>query len=139
MLPYPLRQHFRPSDLKKLSDEQIEEIKKLMEVEESRRKFWTRLEVAVEAVNTGHEYFRAAGLALLHILRIEVKALKPAGAADLLARIGIQLPEDFSAKDHAYALADMYERLSKNFDEYRFVAGLTHYDEWNNGMYFRRS
>ena len=147
----------KETDLRTAPDEELSTLKEWIEKEEARRKFWVRLEVAVEAVNTGDEYFRAAGLAMLHLIRIEAQTQKPHQWQEIINRTKIQLPEDFSAREHAYHLAEMahkyYERnmgddkeasdfhtrLGRHFSESNFVFGLTHYDECDNGFYRRRS
>ena len=147
----------KEADLRTAPDEELSTLKEWIEKEEARRKFWVRLEVAVEAINTGDEYFRAAGLAMLHLIRIEAQTQKPHQWQEIINRTKIQLPEDFSAREHAYHLAEMahkyYERnmgddkeasdfhtrLGRHFSESNFVFGLTHYDECDNGFYRRRS
>jgi len=149
----------REDDLRKATDEELATLKTWIETEESRRKYWNSLEVAVDCVNTGDEYFRAAGLAMLHLLRLEAQAHKPHQWHEIVKRTEIQLPEDFSARDHAYHLAQMahkyydrntgaagdrdaadrYMEIGAHFSEADFVFGLTKYDECTNGYYFRRS
>ena len=147
----------KEADLRTASDEELTALKAWVEKEEARRKFWSRLEIAVDAVNTGDEYFRAAGLAMLHLIKIEAQTYKPHQWHEIVKRTEIQLPEDFSARKHAYHLAEVahkyYERnmgddkeasefhtrLGRHFSESNFVFGLTHYDECDNGFYRRRS
>jgi len=149
----------KEADLQTASDEELVQLEKWIAKEQSRRKFWTRLQVAVEAVNTGDEYFKAAGLAMLHLIRMEAESLKPHQWKKIVNATSIQLPEDFSAKKHASHLAKMahkyhdrntgatgdeeaakfYQQVCLHFRESDFVFGLTNYDECDNGHYFRRS
>lgn len=152
MLNRIINYKFKEADLRKVSQEELDVMKEWIRKEESRRNIWEELEVAVDAINTGHEYFKAVGIAMLHLINVKAKTLKPHQWSEIVNRTEIQLPSDFSVKEHAYHLADvsykfcnklenteLIKRIKKFFEEEDFIFQWTHYDECDNGFYRRRS